>query len=590
MTRTCPSCGTAAASEARFCRRCGTPLPRVTSARPPDDEFVSPQAATIPLSEEGRTTNGLAPDELGRPNADTTRVNRSELDELLRTVRQERTLDAPAAPQTPEENHQPRHTTRAADFHIPPEAYSNSVTQPSLRALPQHSDGETRAVSNGELASAEEFDDEVTITVTRTPPMPTPAPRQVVPLNGVETQSAGVLPPRPEAEDEELVAAELVEASSRPAPARRGRSQRFWYIAAGLSLGLLLLTGLAAWLGVGYFRQPAPAAADSNVVAPSTDARQRAEEKMTEAEALLAAGDLEGAVARLREATTLDPASTRARRRLGDLLLNQGRRREAIEEYRAIVRRDPRDAESWRALAHAQLDESLFADAAESFRQLVVLGGQENLNDNERLSYAEALRLSGRAREAQNFYQRLITSEMVDVSNTARQRLAELAAATTASPTPDAGGEAARNAHEQTEPSRGAQNAPTPPVVSTTPAAALNPPNAPQTQSPTPAPQSSHTLSAGDHFKRGEQLWWSQRGAALEEFRAAAGKGNRDAFYYLGLGIAEGKDPRTLNRALLGAAFQYFQNAARGGKFRNEARRYEQQLGEELDRRRASGQ
>lgn len=565
----------AAAPEARYCRRCGTHLQRVTNAHASNDEFVSPQAATIPLSEDGRATNGLGQDELGRPNAETNRVNRAELDDLLRTVRQEHAFDAPAAPATPEENQTSSPTTRAGEFNLPPEAFNGSVTQPSLRALPFQADGggETRAVSS------EEFDDEVTITVARQEA----APRQVVRLQAVEAPPLTPLPE--EGQGADALGAPADEGHAAPAPAPPRRTHKIWYGLAAVSVSLLLLMVVGLWLGSRPTETPSPT--NGNNVSPASNPRQMAEEKMTEAEALLASGDLEAAIGRLREATSIDPSNAGARRRLADLLLNQGRRREAIEEYRAIVRNDARDAEAWRALARAQLDESLFADAAESFRQLVALGGEATINDNERLSYAEALRLSGRAREAQSFYQKLVASEVVDVANTARQRLSEISAAT-ASPMPDASPDAAHNAHEQSEQARNAQNAPTPSAVSTPPALSAPTP-APQ-RSATPEAQSSSSLSASDHFKRGEQMWWSNRGAALEEFRASAAKGNRDAYYYLGLSIAEGKDPRTLNRALLGAAFQYFQNAARGGRFRNEARRYEQQLGEELDRRRGSSQ
>ena len=80
MTRTCPSCGIAIAPETRFCRRCGTPLRASTS----DDgsDSVSPIAKTIPLSEEGRATDGLAPEDARR--SETGRVNRAELDAMLR--------------------------------------------------------------------------------------------------------------------------------------------------------------------------------------------------------------------------------------------------------------------------------------------------------------------------------------------------------------------------------------------------------------------------------------------------------------------------------------------------------------------------
>ncbi|MBA3440803.1 MAG: sel1 repeat family protein, partial [Pyrinomonadaceae bacterium] len=102
---------------------------------------------------------------------------------------------------------------------------------------------------------------------------------------------------------------------------------------------------------------------------------------------------------------------------------------------------------------------------------------------------------------------------------------------------------------------------------------------APTVEPPRPAP------SASDSYSRGVQLWSQNRTAAVAEFRQAATSGNPDAYYYLGLSIAEGRDPQTLNRSELLSALEYFQRA-RGGRFGASARRYEEQLGNEVDRRR----
>ncbi|HYO62845.1 MAG TPA: tetratricopeptide repeat protein, partial [Pyrinomonadaceae bacterium] len=361
-------------------------------------------------------------------------------------------------------------------------------------------------------------------------------------------------------------------------PAGKPRARYLWFVAAAASLFLLLVTVAAIWLGVGYFRRRETPPASAEAVAPAPDPRQLSEEKAAEAESLLAGGDLDGAIARLREATTVDPANTKALRRLGDLLLDNGRRREAIEAFRALAERDPRDAEAWRSLARAQLDETLFADAAESFRRLVALGGTTALNDNELLSYAEALRLSGKPEEARAFYERLSTSTFADVASSARQRLSELASAQASpasSPDPqrDARAQAAGQPASQPFLSPSPQQ---PPPAQATP----TPP--PARVEPTPAP--AHT--AAEHFARGEQLWSSNRQQALGEFRSAAAKGNTDAYYYLGLAIVQGRDPGSLQRAELVMALQYFQNARRGGRFRAESQRYEDQLGREFDRRR----
>ena len=78
MAKRCPGCGATTVPEARFCRLCGTPLhPGRTR---PDETPVSPLAQTIPLTGEGRSTDGLSHDEA----RDTTRVGHAEVEDLLR--------------------------------------------------------------------------------------------------------------------------------------------------------------------------------------------------------------------------------------------------------------------------------------------------------------------------------------------------------------------------------------------------------------------------------------------------------------------------------------------------------------------------
>src|SRR5205814_3249503 len=120
----------------------------------------------------------------------------------------------------------------------------------------------------------------------------------------------------------------------------------------------------------------------------------------------------------------LDPGNSRAHRRLGELLLASGARREAVEEFRAVTRNAPEDFTAWRQLATAQFAEGLYRDAAESYRRLVSLVGEQSAESDDLLSYADALRLSGRADEARAIYQRLAGSSSDDVAGFARQRLA----------------------------------------------------------------------------------------------------------------------------------------------------------------------
>jgi tetratricopeptide (TPR) repeat protein len=307
--------------------------------------------------------------------------------------------------------------------------------------------------------------------------------------------------------------------------------------------------------------------------APVTgDAAQQFDLKLQEAEALLASGDMEGALGRLREANGLDPGNTRAHRRLGELLLSTGARREAIEEFRAVARNAPYDFNAWRVLAAAQSAEGRYDDAVESYRRVLDLNAPgANPDPNDLLGLADALRQSGRAEEARAAYERLLTFAPADFADLARQHLAGLAPAQ-AAPTP---------AHTP----RPGEPTPTPQVEET---ASANLPPAP-TPTPQPTPQPSPTppppapASPAERYGRGVQLWPSNRGAALEEFRAAAAAGNPDAHYYLGLAYVEGRNAGSLQRAEVVAALQHFQLAQRG-RHAAQARGYAQQLEREFDR------
>jgi tetratricopeptide (TPR) repeat protein len=78
MGKACSSCGAMAASEARFCRLCGAPLRFADT----DGGDVSPLAQTVPLSGEGRHTDGFTHGDSNRA-ADTSRVRREEIERLL---------------------------------------------------------------------------------------------------------------------------------------------------------------------------------------------------------------------------------------------------------------------------------------------------------------------------------------------------------------------------------------------------------------------------------------------------------------------------------------------------------------------------
>lgn len=82
MSKPCPGCGAKTVPGARFCRTCGAPL--MAGIASDGDAPVSPLAQTIPLTGEGRATDGLTSDEARRAASDTTRVGRAEMENLLR--------------------------------------------------------------------------------------------------------------------------------------------------------------------------------------------------------------------------------------------------------------------------------------------------------------------------------------------------------------------------------------------------------------------------------------------------------------------------------------------------------------------------
>lgn len=87
MLRECPGCGATATPEARFCRRCGVPF-RATGGHDTDSP-VSPRAQTIPLADDGRTTDGLLTEESQQLASGTSRIRRTEMEEMLRRINRE---------------------------------------------------------------------------------------------------------------------------------------------------------------------------------------------------------------------------------------------------------------------------------------------------------------------------------------------------------------------------------------------------------------------------------------------------------------------------------------------------------------------
>lgn len=419
--------------------------------------------------------------------------------------------------------------------------------------------------SNGGRERAEEFDPERTIVAIEREEVGAPdfgdegertvrIPRRVEPLGSAGGATGD--------DSERLIA-----------PARpHGRR---WPLILALCSSFLLFTMAGAWFLARYMVRNSQV--NRNTLPPATppppDRRQLFEDKLSEAESLLAQGDLDAALARLREANVIDPANTRAHRRLGEILFDTGARRAAVEEFRAVTRNAPQDFTAWRQLAAAQFAEALYRDAAESYRRVLMLVGEQNADPQDLLSYADALRLSNRPEEARAYYERLAATPYTLVADAARARLAEMPSPTP-SPTPSPVNEDPGAGTQGT----GGTTTPAGPDAAPTPAPQPTP--VPPTGAPAPRPPAA---TSSERYLRGVELWPTNRAAAAEAFRAAARAGNPDAHYYLGLGYVLGRNLRALRRAEVVAALEHFQQAERG-QFAEQSRRYARLLEQEFDR------
>jgi tetratricopeptide (TPR) repeat protein len=518
-TRPCPSCGAETLPEARFCRRCGATL-RAAAGDGAATGEIEPLPPTVLLPADPSTADDL---------------------------------DTPGAAFDP-------YATRYAGAPETPPAASDPV------AAPAGPHGTTADESAAEPDFGG-YDDERTVAVAR----------RVEPLGSGPTYGRRGPTYEPPAGDDEAIEDDDEDDDSHHHPRHQAQppAPRRWPVVLALCLSFLLFAAAGALFAARYLagRGASRTSTLPPVPPPPADPKQLFEEKMAEAEALLAQGDMDAALARLREAAALDPSNTRAHRRLGEILFDTGARGAAIESFRAVTRNAPQDFTAWRQLAAAQFAEGLYRDAAESYRRVVSLVGEQSADAQDLLSYADALRLSDRPEEARKVYERLANVPYALVADAARARLSELTAPTpepTPEPSPEADGEG-RPAEGSGEDSPPAAPAPTPAVRP-----APQPPAPPQQ----PRPPAS---SASDPYRRGLDLWPTDRAAATEAFREAARAGNPDAHYYLGLSYVLGRDLRTLKRAEVVAALDHFQRAERG-QFAEQSRRYTRQLGQEFDR------
>ncbi len=594
MNKPCPSCGAETHPGARYCRRCGAPL-RASAGDGEGTGEVSPQAATVPLGGDAvRTTDGLGSEDNQLPSAaDTGRVNRADLDHLLRTQQMSR----PASPTTAADDGADGATTLIHpgpggaladefarfesslgrdgedDAQDTSEIEETHDTAPAIHSEVSENGGDFGMQTVPSFTH--EHDEELTVL----------GPRPARTSAQAETATANAHVAHAPASDG--ISLEFVDGAEAPPsssatpvhppqtpPPVQARRRRLWPYVVAACVAALAVTVAAGWLAIRYLQRPAPEV--TNTETPTEvppDSKQLFDAKLAEAESFLASGQMDEALARLREANAIDPANTRAHRRLGEIYLESGARGEAIEEFRAVTQNDPNDFTAWRQLASAQFAEGLSRDAAESYRRLIALVGESAADPTDLLSYADALSRSGRAEEARAVYQRLTSAPSAEVASAARQRLAELAA----QPTPTPGQKNASEQARTNEPGAD-ENAnvaqPNANVATPAPTPAPTPP-------PAPTPSRPAASTPAEHYRRGTELWSSNRSAALGEFRAAGN--NPDAHYYLGLGMVEGRDLRSLKRAEIVAALQLFQSAQRG-QFAEQARARAKQLEREFDR------
>jgi tetratricopeptide (TPR) repeat protein len=87
--------------------------------------------------------------------------------------------------------------------------------------------------------------------------------------------------------------------------------------------------------------------------------------------------DMQAVVAALRRCVALDPKYTRVWLALGEFYRYQGKRKEALEAYRAAVRNDPAEPLSYKVLAFNLVDAANYQEAVEVWKRLLEIEPQD---------------------------------------------------------------------------------------------------------------------------------------------------------------------------------------------------------------------
>jgi hypothetical protein len=182
---------------------------------------------------------------------------------------------------------------------------------------------------------------------------------------------------------------------------------------------------------------------------------------------------------------------------------------------------------------------------------LIALKSEAEVDESTWLDYAQALLLAGQTEEARTIYQRLAASGSPDSAIKAKRQLAQLPLLPSANANANTQATPRDPRLDQTE-NRNTE-APPPQPTPSTPA------------TPAPSAQPSPTPSAPANSNNNQVT-------------------QADEYYDRGMEIISKSDLKSLPRAQLLQALEYFQRAQNGTR-RAEATRHIQQLGREYDRR-----
>jgi tetratricopeptide (TPR) repeat protein len=322
--------------EARFCRTCGTPLKQAQSSASGADAPVSPRARTVPLSDEGRTTQGLTGTDDGHLISDTKKVGRKEIEELLRRA---------GANQEPD-----GHAKR-----------TNSTTNGSAYTAPNTSLLATTQGTDTGLPSTQAF--EATQAFRDSEETEVPQDSEVTHVPAAPSKSA-----MPEARVVAHKAATQGKAGAR--------ARRMWQVAAVALLCVAVVAGLLAFF---YYSRGSGVPEDSSGASPISlnDQKKLVDEKLADADRLMREGNTTEAIAQLRYVIKIDPANATAHRRLGEALEKQGDLAQAIEEYRVATAQDPNDAAAGMLYADALVRAGRVEEARAAYQKVLAFASEE---------------------------------------------------------------------------------------------------------------------------------------------------------------------------------------------------------------------